>query len=135
MGYLVFYCTTSNQATFKYAIYQFSSVNSWIDLNFLQFFLFFFHLYLFQIILFDETNIGYTLIWCMQNVGHAAQIDAQIHNTRNRACSSAISAVPSACVCLLDFMATSRSALATTTGKPKGEDPNVPKFFNYFNIS
>ena len=63
----------------------------------------------------------------LQNVGHVAQVGAQRHNTRSRACSSAKSAVPSAYVCLLGLMATSRFALATTTGRPKGEDPNAPE--------
>jgi len=63
----------------------------------------------------------------LQNVAHAAQVDVQIRNTRNRVCFSARSAVPSACVCLLELMATSRFALATITGRPKEEDPNAPK--------
>ncbi|KAL2326029.1 hypothetical protein Fmac_025087 [Flemingia macrophylla] len=58
---------------------------------------------------------------------HVARTDARTHNTRSRACSSAKSAVPNACVCHLEPTATSRSALATTTGKPKGEDPNAPE--------
>ncbi|RDX97205.1 hypothetical protein CR513_20044, partial [Mucuna pruriens] len=67
-----------------------------------------------------------------KNVGHVAQLDAQTHNTRNPACSSAKSAVPSACVCLLELMATSRFALATTNGRPKGEDPNAPETSNFY---
>ncbi|KAL2326028.1 hypothetical protein Fmac_025086 [Flemingia macrophylla] len=52
--------------------------------------------------------------------------DARTHITRSHACSSVKSAVPNACVCHLEPTATRRSALATTTGKPKGEDPNAP---------
>ena len=77
--------------------------------------------------------------WCLlnhectklQNVGHVAPLDAQTHNTRNRACSSAKSAVPSAYVCLLELMATSKFALATTTGRPKGEGQNAPETINF----
>lgn len=69
----------------------------------------------------------------LQNVDHVAQLDVQIHNTRNRVCFSARSAVPSACVCLLELMATSRFALATTTGRPKEEDPNAPEASNFIN--
>ncbi|XP_027920442.1 uncharacterized protein LOC114178624 isoform X2 [Vigna unguiculata] len=61
------------------------------------------------------------------NVVHVAEVDVQIRNTRNRVCFSARSVVRSACVCLLELMATSRFALATTTGRPKEEDPNAPE--------
>lgn len=63
----------------------------------------------------------------LQNVVHVAEVDVQIRNTRNRVCFSARSVVRSACVCLLELMATSRFALATTTGRPKEEDPNAPE--------
>ncbi|TKY53408.1 hypothetical protein E2542_SST24938 [Spatholobus suberectus] len=56
-----------------------------------------------------------------------AQTDARTHNTRSRVCFSAKSVVPNACVCHLELMATRRSARATTTGRPKGEDPNAPE--------
>ncbi|KAJ1385180.1 hypothetical protein SESBI_41872 [Sesbania bispinosa] len=59
--------------------------------------------------------------------GSLQPADAQIHNTRNHACSSAISVVPNACVYLLELMETSRSAHAITIGRPKGEDPNAPE--------
>lgn len=62
-----------------------------------------------------------------QNVDHVAQIDAQTHNTRSHVCFSAKSAVPSACVCLLELMAISKFALAITTGRPKEEDQNALK--------
>ncbi|WVZ07349.1 hypothetical protein V8G54_020695 [Vigna mungo] len=67
------------------------------------------------------------------NVDHVAQLDVQIRNTRNRVCFSARSAVPSACVCLLELMVTSRFALATTTGRPKEEDPNALEASNFIN--
>ncbi|XVF56236.1 hypothetical protein PTKIN_Ptkin06aG0102500 [Pterospermum kingtungense] len=60
-----------------------------------------------------------------KSAGHAAPQDAQRHNTRSHACSSAISAAPSACVCHLVLMETSKSALATTTGRPSEEDPSA----------
>ncbi|TKY53415.1 hypothetical protein E2542_SST24945 [Spatholobus suberectus] len=56
-----------------------------------------------------------------------ARTDARTHSTRSRVCSSAKSAVPNACVCHLELTATRRSARATTTGRPKGEDPNAPE--------
>ncbi|KAJ1385181.1 hypothetical protein SESBI_41873 [Sesbania bispinosa] len=51
--------------------------------------------------------------------------DVQRHITRNHACSSAISAVLNACVCLLELMETKMFAHAITTGRPKEEDPNA----------
>jgi hypothetical protein len=66
----------------------------------------------------------------LQNVDHVALIDAQTHNTRSHAYSFVTSVVQSVCVCLLDFMATSKFALAITTGRPKGEDPNALKICN-----
>ncbi|KAK7355222.1 hypothetical protein VNO80_14472 [Phaseolus coccineus] len=53
------------------------------------------------------------------------RIDAQTHSTRSHVCSSAKSVVRNACVCPLEPMATRRYAPATTTGRPKGEDPNA----------
>lgn len=63
---------------------------------------------------------------------HDALIDAQTHNTRSHAYSFVTSVVLSVCVCLLAIMATSRFALATTTGRPKGEDPNALKSFKHY---
>ncbi|XVE72222.1 hypothetical protein DITRI_Ditri11bG0022300 [Diplodiscus trichospermus] len=51
-----------------------------------------------------------------------AHIDAQQHRTRSHACSSVSSAVPNAFASLLELMATSKSALATTIGRPRKED-------------
>ncbi|KAH7557185.1 hypothetical protein JRO89_XS11G0069700 [Xanthoceras sorbifolium] len=56
---------------------------------------------------------------------HIAVQDVRRHNTRSHACSFAKSAVPSACVCLLVFMETRSHVLATITGRPREEDPNV----------
>ena len=58
---------------------------------------------------------------------HVAKKDAQRRITRSHAYSSARSAVPNACVCLQELMATRRFALAITTGRPKGEGPNAPE--------
>ncbi|XWS43091.1 hypothetical protein CRYUN_Cryun16bG0072000 [Craigia yunnanensis] len=60
-----------------------------------------------------------------KNVGLAALQDAQRHNTRSHACSSAISAASSACVCHRELMETIKSALATTIGRPREEDPSA----------
>ncbi|KAG5080691.1 hypothetical protein JHK86_004756 [Glycine max] len=61
----------------------------------------------------------------LQIAVHVARRDAPKHTTRSRVCSSAINVVPNACVCHLELMVTRRSAHATTTGRPKGEDPNA----------
>ncbi|KAJ0042671.1 hypothetical protein Pint_18580 [Pistacia integerrima] len=55
----------------------------------------------------------------------SVSIDAQQHHTRSHACSSAKSAATNAFACLLVFTATSKFALATTTGRPRKEDPNA----------
>ncbi|KAK6244233.1 hypothetical protein QUC31_010642 [Theobroma cacao] len=55
----------------------------------------------------------------------AALLDVQRHNTGSHACSSARSAAPSACVCHQELMETSNSALATTIGRPREEDPSA----------
>ncbi|KAK7392964.1 hypothetical protein VNO78_21414 [Psophocarpus tetragonolobus] len=56
---------------------------------------------------------------------HVVWIDAQTHSTRSHVCSSAKSVVPHACVCHQELMATKRFVLATTIGRPKGEDRNA----------
>jgi len=56
-----------------------------------------------------------------------AQGGAQGHNTRSPASSSATSAVQPACVCPQVSMATRESALVTTTGRPREEDPSALK--------
>ncbi|TXG70284.1 hypothetical protein EZV62_005219 [Acer yangbiense] len=65
------------------------------------------------------------------SAGRVAVQDVRRHNTRSRACSFAISAVPSACVCLLVFMETRSHVLATITGRPREEDPNVLRKLEY----
>ncbi|KAK3225432.1 hypothetical protein Dsin_005294 [Dipteronia sinensis] len=54
-----------------------------------------------------------------------AHTDAQRHQIRRHVCSSARNAAQNACVCLQELMETSISALATITGRPRTEDPNV----------
>jgi len=80
----------------------------------------------------DSSNIyvlnAYEMAW--QNVGEDVQQGAQQLNTRSHVCSSATNAVPSACVFPQALMATSSSAPATTTGRPRGEAPNALKFLN-----
>ncbi|GAV69370.1 hypothetical protein CFOL_v3_12871 [Cephalotus follicularis] len=72
----------------------------------------------------DIDDITWT-IFDPGSVDQDALEDVQIHNTRSHACSFAKSAVPSACVCLQELMATSKFALATMTGRPREEDPNA----------
>ncbi|KAF8395645.1 hypothetical protein HHK36_019595 [Tetracentron sinense] len=61
----------------------------------------------------------------LKNAHLVAPQDAQRQHTRSHACSSAKSVAPSACACLPAHMETSSSALATITGRPRGEDPNA----------
>ena len=65
--------------------------------------------------------VGVTL----QNAMDNAQGDVQRHNTTSHACSSARNAAGNASVSRQASMATSRSALATTTGRPKGVAPSA----------
>lgn len=60
-----------------------------------------------------------------QNAHHNARGGAEKHSTTRRACFSVRSAVGNACACLLGIMATKLCALATTTGRPRKEDPSV----------
>ncbi|KAH7511793.1 hypothetical protein FEM48_Zijuj12G0020300 [Ziziphus jujuba var. spinosa] len=53
--------------------------------------------------------------------------DVQRRSTGSHVCSSAKSVVQNVCVCLRGLMGTNNSALAITTGRPKGEAPSVPK--------
>jgi len=69
------------------------------------------------------------MVHITQIVVLVVRIDAQTHSTRSRACSSAKSVVRNVCVCPLEPMATRRYAPATTTGRPKGEDPNALRIF------
>ena len=61
----------------------------------------------------------------MQSAHQGAQQGAQPQHTKSPACSSAKSVVQSVCVSLLVLTATSKFALATITGRPREEDPNV----------
>ncbi|XXG55434.1 hypothetical protein AAC387_Pa03g3102 [Persea americana] len=63
--------------------------------------------------------------YVLKIVAGGAHTDARQRHTGNHACSSASSAALSACVFLLALMETSRPALATTTGRPRKEDPNA----------
>ncbi|GER46040.1 cytotoxic and regulatory T-cell molecule [Striga asiatica] len=60
-----------------------------------------------------------------QNVEEDAEIDAQRHRSRSHACFFARNAAQSVCVCHLARTVTSKFALATTTGRPKGVDQNA----------
>ncbi|KAG6580964.1 hypothetical protein SDJN03_20966, partial [Cucurbita argyrosperma subsp. sororia] len=64
------------------------------------------------------------------NAQIGAPLGAGGHNTTNHACSSAKSAAGSACVCPLATTETKPCALATTTGRPRKEDPNALKKTN-----
>ncbi|GLT57637.1 hypothetical protein SLA2020_305950 [Shorea laevis] len=57
---------------------------------------------------------------------------AQRLRTRSLACSSASSAVPNASAFLQALMVTGRSALATTTGRPRKENPSALDHLNQF---
>ncbi|WVY98842.1 hypothetical protein V8G54_030993 [Vigna mungo] len=61
--------------------------------------------------------------------------DVQRHSTRNHVCSSARSVVPNVCVFPLEPTATRKYAPATTTGRPKGEDPNALESSNFHNLT
>ena len=64
-----------------------------------------------------------------QNARHNAQGDVARHNTINHACFSVKSAVPSVCVYPLASMGIRQFAPATTTGRPRREDPNALRTF------
>ncbi|XWS30827.1 hypothetical protein CRYUN_Cryun23aG0024200 [Craigia yunnanensis] len=69
------------------------------------------------------------LSFVLQIANQDALIDAQQHRTRSHACSFVSSAVPNAYASLLELMETSKSALATTIGRPRKEDPSALKLF------
>ncbi|KAL6286802.1 hypothetical protein ACE6H2_011192 [Prunus campanulata] len=91
--------------------------------------------------------VSLLLLLTFSDVAESANRDVLIvarpHRTRNHACSSAKNAAPHAYVFLQAFMATNKFALATTTGRPKKDDPNalekeyifenLPSFSNYIN--
>ncbi|TYI89886.1 hypothetical protein E1A91_D03G085200v1 [Gossypium mustelinum] len=66
-----------------------------------------------------------------KSVDLAAVKDVQTRNKRSHACSSATSAAPSACVCRQALTETSKSALATTIGRPRVEDPSALNLVRY----
>lgn len=68
----------------------------------------------------------------LQSVDQDAATGAQKQHTRSHACSSARNAVQSVCVCQLAPMATSKPALATITGRPRGVDLNALEYFHQF---
>ncbi|KAF7802984.1 hypothetical protein G2W53_042095 [Senna tora] len=59
------------------------------------------------------------------NAPHNARGGARRPNTRSHACSSVTSAAGNACVCPRGIMGIKPFALATTTGRPRKEDPNA----------
>ncbi|KAJ0042283.1 hypothetical protein Pint_19224 [Pistacia integerrima] len=63
----------------------------------------------------------------MGNVHHNVRGDAARLNIISHACSSVRSVAKSAFVCPQVSMATNKSALATTTGRPRREAPNALK--------
>lgn len=64
-----------------------------------------------------------------QNAHHNARGDVARRSTTNHACFSVKSAVPSACVYPLATMGIRQCALATTTGRPRREDPSALRSF------
>lgn len=60
-----------------------------------------------------------------QNVGRGARRDARKRRSRSHVCFSVKNAVQNACVCLQGLMGTSSCALATMTGRLRGEDQNA----------
>ncbi|KAH1130436.1 hypothetical protein J1N35_001814 [Gossypium stocksii] len=68
----------------------------------------------------------------LKSVVQDAHRDAQLQHTRNHACSSAKSVVPSACVCLQALTATNNLALATIIGRPREEAPNALRFLTIY---
>uniref|UniRef100_A0A6N2K5W8 VAN3-binding protein-like auxin canalisation domain-containing protein n=1 Tax=Salix viminalis TaxID=40686 RepID=A0A6N2K5W8_SALVM len=61
----------------------------------------------------------------LKSVDLAALIDAPRQPSRSHACSSAKSAVQSACVCPQELMETSNLVPATTIGRPREEVPSA----------
>lgn len=65
------------------------------------------------------------MVYMMQSVPPVVRLGARKQLTRNPACSSARNAAPSACAFLQEHTETSNSAPATTTGRPREEDPSA----------
>ncbi|CAK7342708.1 unnamed protein product [Dovyalis caffra] len=66
--------------------------------------------------------------YILKSVDLVVLIDAPRQPSRSHACSFAKSAVPRACVCLLELTETSNLALATIIGRPRGEAPNALEY-------
>ncbi|XVF16621.1 hypothetical protein REPUB_Repub10bG0048300 [Reevesia pubescens] len=66
------------------------------------------------------------------NAHHSARGGAARPNTTSPACSSVRNAARNACVFLQGIMATKLCALATTTGRPRKEDPSALKLSRIF---
>src|SRR5574337_1173438 len=64
----------------------------------------------------------------LKNVEVDAKRDAQRQHSRSHACSFVKSAVPNACVCLMELMATSNLVLVTMNGRLKEEAQNALEF-------
>lgn len=62
-----------------------------------------------------------------QNALHSAREDAARHSITNHACSSVRNVAGSVCAFLRVSMVIKPSALATTTGRPRKEDPSALK--------
>lgn len=73
-------------------------------------------------------------VWYDQNAPHNARGGAGEPSTRSRACSSVTSAAGSACACLRGIMVIKPCALATTTGRPRKEDPSALKPATLYSI-
>lgn len=72
---------------------------------------------------------NYTFFWggFSQNALHSAREDAARHSITNHACSSVRNVARSVCAFLRVSMVIKPSALATTTGRPRKEDPSALK--------
>ncbi|CAL5365072.1 unnamed protein product [Camellia sinensis] len=80
------------------------------------------------LITFSNVAEGYNRLRPADIASQDAHTGARRHRTRSRACSSASSAAPNACVCRRGLMATNKHALATTTGRPNKAVPNALKY-------
>ncbi|KAF3454276.1 hypothetical protein FNV43_RR04723 [Rhamnella rubrinervis] len=80
----------------------------------------------FWVRLLDCSTVPPKAAFVLKTAHQGAEQGAQPQHTKSPACSSAKSVVQSVCVSLLVLMATSKFALATITGRPRVEDPNVP---------
>ncbi|KAK4278015.1 hypothetical protein QN277_015918 [Acacia crassicarpa] len=73
-------------------------------------------------------------IFVLQIASPSVTTDALQLHTRSLACSSVRNAALNACVFLLVRTATSNPALATTTGRPRKEDPNAPEEIRVYDL-